>query len=229
MNKVNFGLIIDTEQYAGNFERELCAYLTGKVGACGVGQEMAEKYIEDVERDGDVLDYEDFFENVCEKPDEHGCYRPCEIYPTEGWFGNGFGGGFRDGQEVEALEHYKKTASEYYQKQLDQREDIKSKLLSGEKYSNWTVEACDREIQQYIGIIEKIQQKTEIDKCDAYNSVLIHFSSRPTEQQIEFIRNRISGFAQFRRSQKEYHKNFEFTFTGLRLLEEVTKTQTYQI
>ncbi|KKK83825.1 hypothetical protein LCGC14_2789530, partial [marine sediment metagenome] len=29
--------IIDTDSYAGNFEREMCAYITGRVGECGVG------------------------------------------------------------------------------------------------------------------------------------------------------------------------------------------------
>jgi hypothetical protein len=31
--------IIDTEQYAGNFEREMCAYCTGILGDCEVGED----------------------------------------------------------------------------------------------------------------------------------------------------------------------------------------------
>lgn len=37
MNRV----IIATDCYAGNFERELCAFITGAVGECGVGREYA--------------------------------------------------------------------------------------------------------------------------------------------------------------------------------------------
>ena len=33
--------VIDTNEYAGNFEREMCAWLTGQVGECDVGKEMA--------------------------------------------------------------------------------------------------------------------------------------------------------------------------------------------
>jgi len=42
MEKHSF--IIDTNEYAGNFEREMCAYCTGQIGDCGVGEEEAEKF-----------------------------------------------------------------------------------------------------------------------------------------------------------------------------------------
>jgi len=34
--------VVDTEQYAGDFERQLVAWMTGQVGECKVGQEEAE-------------------------------------------------------------------------------------------------------------------------------------------------------------------------------------------
>ena len=36
-----WGFIIDTDQYAGNFERELCAWTTGQIGECEVGKEYS--------------------------------------------------------------------------------------------------------------------------------------------------------------------------------------------
>ena len=42
-------LIIDTEQYSGNFEREMCAHITGQVGECNVGYDVAEEYSEKIE------------------------------------------------------------------------------------------------------------------------------------------------------------------------------------
>jgi hypothetical protein len=33
--------VVDTDTYAGNFEREMCAYITGQVGECEVGEEIA--------------------------------------------------------------------------------------------------------------------------------------------------------------------------------------------
>ena len=59
--------IIDTDQYAGNFEREMCAHITGRVGECEVGREYVEEGISEK------------FENVMDVADEHGCYRPASI------------------------------------------------------------------------------------------------------------------------------------------------------
>ena len=35
----SYTIIIDTDEYSGNFEREMCAYCTGQVGECEVGEE----------------------------------------------------------------------------------------------------------------------------------------------------------------------------------------------
>ncbi len=32
--------VIDTDTYAGNFEREMCAYVTGQIGECEVSRLM---------------------------------------------------------------------------------------------------------------------------------------------------------------------------------------------
>jgi len=95
-----FIFVIDTEQYSGNFEREMCAYATGQYGECGVGDDMAKLFDEEVDLPENLFDL-----IVVQVPDEHGACRPCKIYPTPGWFNNGMGGHYREGQEVEALEH----------------------------------------------------------------------------------------------------------------------------
>jgi hypothetical protein len=64
--------VIDTEQYAGNFEREMCAYLTGRIGECEVGEEFVDPVIKEK------------FNNVIDMPDEHGCYRPTTCFPLKG-------------------------------------------------------------------------------------------------------------------------------------------------
>jgi len=63
--------VIDTKQYAGNFEREMCAHVTGRIGECEVGEEYVDKEIADK------------FENVLSVPDEHGCYRPTTCFPLK--------------------------------------------------------------------------------------------------------------------------------------------------
>jgi hypothetical protein len=43
--EANYSIVIKTNQYAGNFERELCAHLTGIVGECEVGHEYVDEEI----------------------------------------------------------------------------------------------------------------------------------------------------------------------------------------
>lgn len=67
--------IIDTDSYSGNFERQLCAYITGQVGECGVGQDIATF----IAREPGVRDIGMFIRH---EPDDHGVYRPAKIYQT---------------------------------------------------------------------------------------------------------------------------------------------------
>ena len=67
MNK-EYALIIRTDSYAGNFEREMCAYVTGHIGECGTGKEYVDLEIKS--RWADL---------VTEKSDDSGCYRPVSL------------------------------------------------------------------------------------------------------------------------------------------------------
>lgn len=66
--------VVDTNVYAGNNERALCAWMTGLVGDDNVGHEQAASFHRDCQSlPGDLVG--------C-VPDEHGCARPSSIYPT---------------------------------------------------------------------------------------------------------------------------------------------------
>ena len=70
-----FGFIIDTDSYAGNFERDMCAFLTGHTGDCGVGQDL-------VDPDADYSLFNEDEEIIVQVPDDHGTMRPTSMYPT---------------------------------------------------------------------------------------------------------------------------------------------------
>lgn len=72
-----FTFVIDTDKYAGNFERQMCAYITGRYGDCMVGKEYADMYNESVTS---IC----FDERVIDQPDDHGCWRPCRLEETPG-------------------------------------------------------------------------------------------------------------------------------------------------
>ena len=102
-----YAFVVDTNEYAGNFERELTAYCTGRIGECSVGDEMAKVFLQDTGLSSE------HFDTIIDVPDEHGHFRPTSIYPTPGYFNPGMGGEFLDGQEDAALAHYRKKVLEY--------------------------------------------------------------------------------------------------------------------
>lgn len=74
--------IIDTDQYAGNFEREMCAYCTGTVGQCEVGGEMANLFEEDFKLEADNYGEDNPFMDYIDNwvMGEDGCGRPTSIW-----------------------------------------------------------------------------------------------------------------------------------------------------
>ncbi len=69
--------VIKTNAYAGNFERPMCGFITGKTGDCEVGDEEAELFRK--AHPGD----DEFDDLVIDFPDEHGCYRPVTVLGYE--------------------------------------------------------------------------------------------------------------------------------------------------
>jgi hypothetical protein len=95
-----FIFVVDTNLYAGNFEREMCGYVTGTYGECGVGIEEAECFVKSLNQagqDGAALQ-EAFAAIISQEPDDsdHPCYRPAGIWPTPGRWNNGQGQHFDD-------------------------------------------------------------------------------------------------------------------------------------
>jgi len=81
-NDTEKAVIIDTEQYAGNFERDMIAYITGELGECNVGFDMAKQ----ARRELPTATRQWFADNVVHVADEHGCVRPAAISATPGWY-----------------------------------------------------------------------------------------------------------------------------------------------
>jgi hypothetical protein len=90
---MTYFFVIHTDQYTGNFERQLCAYLTGQVGECEVGSEMAQLA---EEQEPEWVEWCDT--QIEMRADDRGCYRPVSIYPTPGWFNSGMGDVYPDSE-----------------------------------------------------------------------------------------------------------------------------------
>lgn len=73
-NETKYVFVIHTINYAGNFEREMCAYCTGEIGDCEVGKKEANNFLREF---GGKSIFEDI---ILQVPDGHGCCRPVSIW-----------------------------------------------------------------------------------------------------------------------------------------------------
>lgn len=88
---VHYTIIVDTNAYSGNFEREMCAFITGQLGECGVGAAAAACGREALSQE--MLAW--FEDHTDHRDDENGyCMRPCVIKPTPHRVNDGYGGHF---------------------------------------------------------------------------------------------------------------------------------------
>jgi len=112
--------VIHTNAYAGNFERELCAYITGQVGDCGVGEDLASDFLDEV---GD--EQADLFADIIGvAPDDGRCDRPCKIYPTPGRLNNGMGTHFDAAEDQKGFPAYESVAIYFDEMPSDEQFDL---------------------------------------------------------------------------------------------------------
>lgn len=95
LDDADFIFVIDTDQYSGNFEREMCAYVTGAVGECRVGNKEADLFKEEV-NDDQLTD-----KTLWVADDDSPCYRPASPWPSPGRHNDGHGRHFDDTVETD--------------------------------------------------------------------------------------------------------------------------------
>jgi hypothetical protein len=191
-----FLFVVDTVGYAGAFERALCAYLTGRVGECGVGGEMAARYARET---GAAP-----FAGVIDVADEHGCARPCTIYPTPGWFNNGYGFLRKEAEPSSAA-----AALVAYHAEVQRDHDARVRFpkaalkihAKGTKKqkadlieSRWTKAACEQEIGLAADFLREGLSEKKVRKYPAYLSVAIFFGEKPTTEQVAIMKSRAEAF-----------------------------------
>ncbi len=171
------GFVVATDSYAGNFERQLCAYITGIVGDCGVGEHEADTY--------------PMVEGTIQQPDDNHCMRPCAIYPTPGYYNNGMGFAFVDGQEELALAEWKQSWISMEEQFIETEEGHRGKNIN-----TWTDEAIDSSIANRMKKIDEVRNTTEVSKYSSYQSVIIFFEDNAlTEDLIDILKVRALEYA----------------------------------
>ena len=181
-----YKVVIHTNQYTGDFDRELTAHLVGIVGDCGVGED----YVKGL--------YPPDFVNIIEsKVDDSGVYRPCSICPVDiSLFSE---------DELKAIhKDIKSRIITEYQKYITHKLNIRKKLEAGEVVGSWTVEVIDKENARHKERIKLIEAEVFDVERVLYFAVEIYFKRRPTEEEISFIKSRLRTFGH------EFVKGIEF-------------------
>jgi len=171
-----FIFIVDTEQYSGNFEREMCAYMTGCIGHCGAGGEEQQIFNEEMGIDTEQGELDHPFHFVTGRSDDHGCFRPCTIWPTPGYFNHGMGGHFKEGQEEEAKKHYENECDK--------------EIAKPHSDKNMWEERKQGELRRY----------------PAYQSVAIFMNRPPTAEEIGILMERAKKFAEYMKNFEGWNK-----------------------
>jgi hypothetical protein len=221
----DFLFVIDTNQYAGNFEREMCAFLTGHVGECEVGDEMAERHRKEMGNAGDSL-----FSNVVSVSDDRGCSRPATIWRNPRYANDGHGGHYLiEGADQKSLcARYAKAQEDYFQPLIRQKNRIIKDLEDGKPMRNWTIAGAKREIKEHEKRISEARSLTKVASYPAYLSVGIWFDTKPSEHQVELLKKRAALFPKvYQDFNKRYGEQDSIKIESFRLIE-FNKTSSEQ-
>lgn len=178
MTKVS--VIIHTDKYSGNFERELCAYVTGLTNESRVGDEIACETQNNLQH-FDWWDENADFENLV------------EIWPTPGYINNGMGKHYLDTPENRILAAAEKIVSleKYHSGKISM---LQQKINEKDFDLRYTEETCSREIQTILGNIES--EKINPSFYEAYQSVIIRLINVPPTDVSDEMIKRVKMFCQ---------------------------------
>lgn len=184
----DFILVIDTDQYSGNFERQLTGFCTGHHDGSHGYLEAA--FYSDIY--GDTY-WRDII--VPQKDDSTGFPRICSIWPTPGRLNNGMGFNYDDGDVIAAEDARLRaiqSMKDYNAARVAmcERRIAENDFEEGER--GWTKEACERTIESAKLSVERAGIKNNFP---AYESVAIFLSRKPTDEEMRVFTERLYDYA----------------------------------
>lgn len=190
--KSGYAFVVDTEIFAGGFEREMVAYMTGFVGECGVGEEIAEE-ADALLRETLPKVHQWLRQHVELKTDneENPCPRPAQIYPTPGWFNDGMGDYFRDGADPGVVcRAYVKAVEDYFAPLARAAETRAEQATDPAVALSWRQDAA-RSLER----IKEAQAREVPFRFHAYLSVALWLTHLPPPFVREVLEARARSFA----------------------------------
>lgn len=180
-------IIVDTNKYSGNFEREMCAFATAQVGECGVGEDEVDE----------AHTYASWWEQHIELVPDNGCWRPVAISPTPGFINDGMGGHYEDTPENRKLanESALQKMIEYQapQKAVVEKRIQEKNFEEENGRGAWTEEACLRTLKSFNESIERVKNRKTV--YPAYQSIEIVINEPPPGIVMIDFESRVYEFA----------------------------------
>jgi hypothetical protein len=179
-------IVVDTNKYSGNFEREMCAFATAQIGECGVGAEEVDE----------AHPYASWWETHIQQV-EDGCWRPVAISTTPGFINDGMGVHYKDTPEnrklaneaaVQKMIAYQAPQRAVIEKRLQERNFEKDNGGRG-----WTEEACLRTLKIYDETVARLRNNKSV--FPAYQSIEIVVDTPPPGVVMMDFESRIYEFA----------------------------------
>jgi len=188
-----YAFIILTDSYSNNFEKDMCAFITGTIGECGVGEECQKEFNKWLETS--TYKQNPFENNIFQVSDEHGCRRPVAIASNPSYFNIGMGQHFKTddpNSDSKALEAYRKYMESYEMSQIESLKLIK--LTENPKKGDWTQEAVDRNIKRHLKNIDTAKALTKPYHYPAFLSVALFFHNKPSQELIDLMKQRAQEY-----------------------------------
>jgi len=189
-----FAFAIDTDHYAGNFERETCGAVTARVGECGVGSKEADTARLELSESTEGRRFLRWCEDhVVSVADDNRCARPCSIFPTPGWLNDGHGNAYRteeSGSEAIAA-RYGATVRAYFEplaEEADQRAAEETAKGNASEAKAWRREARGHRKTIAASV------KRGPGRFPSYQSVAIWLDCKPPAWVVEVMKARAKAF-----------------------------------
>ena len=120
---------------------------------------------------------------------------------------------------VKVLTAYRAHRAEQAAKGIARANEHTTRDAATRERLGWSDEAIEREIARQNKLIADAEAMTEVHQHPAYLSVGIFLYTRPTEQQIDFMKDRTHRFVQYCRDTKFLPD--DLVIEGFRLVEQV--------
>jgi hypothetical protein len=209
----SFIFCVDTDSYAGQFERPMCAYMTGRLRDCGVG--AGEAALADAELDEKTHSW--FGDYIRREVDDWNCMTPVSIVPTSGLFCAG-GVVFRD---LDADPIAVRAAAD---RQTHQLCDEAVAVIAGHLAAGrLTLERATASTAMEMRIRDNALTQP-LRKHPVYYSVGIFLKIAPPIEIVKVLQERAYRFANMYTATRaaRYGETTTLTVTGFRLLQVVT-------